>query len=476
MSHIYHIFGTHLQAGGGQEGDVVRQQQAGEIHEFMKQKNIPLNEAVMYVGDLNSGWFEEDGPIILGILEATQPEVINMNYTTDQSINDLIDKPHKTPRWIDYAVYSSVHRQPNNATTEGFRPRSDEYFELCINDVAIANGPIYPWSQRCKNPRNATDLSNHYAVMSKFVFGPESTVTPSSEPTLGTDSTSPTTPQTSVSTTIKSRVTTEAPVQCSTDVENINEPTVWVDDDPNCRADALHCARFGLNFVCQDEIKNPHPNATCQEGFKALCSYPPIPKPLVTTPVTSFKLLAYNVWELRYLYYQTGQRERTCRILPDLFRQNPDLDVIIFNEAFMGGCLGGFNISISRDFLRFRDILDYYGFTYHTQTIGNPPTVRKFENGGVFISSKWPILEAENVIYEATVPLTSDDLSQKGAAYVKILKSVGVENRVYHVLGTHLQATGRPTANDVRLQQAIEMHDLMLSRNIPMNEPCSLWR
>lgn len=137
----------------------------------------------------------------------------------------------------------------------------------------------------------------------------------------------------------------------------------------------------------------------------------------------------------------------------------------------MGGCLGGFNISISRDFLRFRDILNHYGFTHHTETIGNPPTVRKFENGGVFISSKWPIVEEENVIYKATVPLTSDDLSQKGAAYAKIIKTIGSDSQVYHVLGTHLQATGRPTANEVRLQQAIEMHDLMLSRNIPMNEP-----
>lgn len=185
-SQSYHIFGTHLQAGGKEAGAIVRQNQATEIHELMLEKKIPPNEAVIYAGDLNSNWYEESGPLILGILEATQPEIINMNYTTDQSINDLFDKPHKVAKWIDYAVYSSVHRQPINATTEGFRPRSDEYFELCINDVAIANGPIYPWSPRCKDARNATDLSNHYAVMSKFVFGPETTLPPYTGPTLGT--------------------------------------------------------------------------------------------------------------------------------------------------------------------------------------------------------------------------------------------------------------------------------------------------
>ncbi|KAJ8044998.1 hypothetical protein HOLleu_07913 [Holothuria leucospilota] len=482
-SRVYHVFGTHLQAGGGDNGTIVRQNQAREMHDFMLSKNIPLEEAVIYAGDLNSGWFEDDGPPMLEILEATQPQVINMNYTTDQSINDLFFNPKKSPRWIDYAVYSSVHLQPVNATTEGFRPRSQEYFQLCMNDIAIANGPIYPWSSRCENWRNATDLSNHYAVMSKFVFDPTGKVTPTVDVPPWT-TTVPTTAEATkmiytthgVQTTpsrypTTQHSTTDHKVICRDDSQDIDKPTVWVDDDPDCQADAFHCARFGLDFVCQEEIIDPHPNATCQSGFKALCSYPPIPSPLVTTPATSFKALAYNVWELRYLYYQTGQRERTCRILPEVFRQQPELDVIVFNEAFMGGCLGGFNISISRDFLRFRDILDYYGFVYHTETIGNPPTLRKFENGGVFIASKWPIVESDSVIYNATVPLTSDDLSQKGAAYAKILKSVDSVSQTYHILGTHLQATSRPIANEVRLKQAKEMHELMLRKDVPPNEP-----
>lgn len=226
-----------------------------------------------------------------------------------------------------------------------------------------------------------------------------------------------------------------------------------------------------MEFVCSEEIINPHPNATCQEGVKALCSYPPIPSPLVETPASTFKTLAYNVWELRYLYYQIGQRERTCRIIPEVLRRHPDLDAIIFNEAFMGGCIGGFNLSYSGEKLTFRNVLKEYGFSYITATIGNSPTLRKFENGGIFIASKWPILEEDNVIYEATQPLTADDLSQEGASYAKILKTVDSVSRVYHVLGTHLQATDNIGSDNVRRNQAREMHELMLSKNIPPHEP-----
>ncbi|KAJ8045000.1 hypothetical protein HOLleu_07915 [Holothuria leucospilota] len=247
--------------------------------------------------------------------------------------------------------------------------------------------------------------------------------------------------------------------------------TVWLADATNCQADEAHCNRFGLDYVCSEEIVNPHPNATCQVGVKALCSFPPIPSSLVETPANTFKQLAYNVWELRYLYYQIGQRERTCRIIPETFRRHPDLDAIIFNEAFMGGCIAGFNLSYSGEKLTFRDILHEYGFKYITATIGNPPTPRKFENGGIFIASKWPILEEDNVIYEATQPLTADDLSQKGASYAKIQKTVGSMSRVYHVLGTHLQATDNIGSDNVRRNQAREMHGLMLSKNIPPHEP-----
>lgn len=226
-----------------------------------------------------------------------------------------------------------------------------------------------------------------------------------------------------------------------------------------------------MEFVCSEPITNPHPNATCQEGVQALCSYPPIPVPLVETPATTFKTLTYNVWELRYLYYQIGQRERTCRIIPEAIRLHPDLDAIIFNEGFMGGCIAGFNLSYQGEKLTFRDILKEYGFAYITATIGNPPTRRKFENGGIFIASKWPILEEDNVIYEATSPLTADDLSQKGASYAKILKTVNSVSRVYHVLGTHLQATSNVGSDNVRRNQASEMHGLMLSKNIPAYEP-----
>lgn len=137
----------------------------------------------------------------------------------------------------------------------------------------------------------------------------------------------------------------------------------------------------------------------------------------------------------------------------------------------MGGCIAGWNFTINGDLMMYREILTSYGFKYYTATIGNPPSRRTFENGGVFIASKWPILEEKQTIYNDSVLLSADTLSQKGAMYAKIQKTVDGIRRVYHVFGTHLQATGRLGADNVRREQARQMHQLMLSLNLPSTEP-----
>nr|XP_054759907.1 sphingomyelinase C-like [Lytechinus pictus] len=249
-------------------------------------------------------------------------------------------------------------------------------------------------------------------------------------------------------------------------------PTVWLGDEEDinkCKADETSCGLFGLDFICEDQ--NGGEFEPCTDGTKVLCASPP-PIPLAPpTPVSTFRVIAYNVWELRYLYYQNGQRERTCRIPREVVQRHPDVDVIVFNEAFMGGCFSEFNSTIGASILTFRDILTQYGFIYYTNTVGDPPQIPKLENGGVFIASRWPIIKEDNCIYTDSVMATADAISGKGAVYAKVEKTVDGTSMTYHILGTHLQATSRPTADIVRVSQAEEMHELMMKQNIPDDEP-----
>ena len=85
------------------------------------------------------------------------------------------------------------------------------------------------------------------------------------------------------------------------------------EDDYFCMAEPSHCAHFGLDFVCEDP--NGGDFGPCENGTKVKCASPPAFPLAAPTPANHFRVIAYNIWELRYLYYQNGQRERTCRTL-----------------------------------------------------------------------------------------------------------------------------------------------------------------
>ncbi|PIK48427.1 hypothetical protein BSL78_14675 [Apostichopus japonicus] len=87
----------------------------------------------------------------------------------------------------------------------------------------------------------------------------------------------------------------------STECPNqFDELSVWVDDAPDCHADASYCDRYGLLYLCEDEFKDRTENATCPEGTRVRCAFPPPTVEPIVSPVTTLKVIAYNVWELRY--------------------------------------------------------------------------------------------------------------------------------------------------------------------------------
>ncbi|XP_070554660.1 sphingomyelinase C-like [Ptychodera flava] len=150
----------------------------------------------------------------------------------------------------------------------------------------------------------------------------------------------------------------------------------------------------------------------------------------------------------------------------EIFARHGDIDVIVFNEVYMGGCFPD-------DGASFIQILEYYGFVYHTGVVGeNNPIFPHLDNGGVFISSRWPILKWQETVYDSFVFGSADMLSAKGAMYASVEKSAYGVTATYHILGTHLQnGNNRRVFAKVREKQAAQMHRLMLEQKIPKSEP-----
>jgi len=83
LGQSYHIFGTHMEAGGSTADVQIRLEQYGEMNNFISAQGIPVEEAVILGGDLNTGpkdGFEYDAirdsimpiiPLHIGYYEST---------------------------------------------------------------------------------------------------------------------------------------------------------------------------------------------------------------------------------------------------------------------------------------------------------------------------------------------------------------------------------------------------------------------
>lgn len=98
-------------------------------------------------------------------------------------------------------------------------------------------------------------------------------------------------------------------------------------------------------------------------------------------------------------------------------------------------------------------------YPYHTNVVGHDTS--KALTGGVMIFSKWPILKEDQIVYYASEGL--DSLAAKGAVYAAINKN----GKVYHILGTHLQADGKDEDIRARQKQLQEMQNFIDRLNIP---------
>jgi len=172
LGKIYHVFGTHMQAGGGATYE--KYKQYGETRDFIESLQIPANEPVVFGGDFNTGPTSENSySAITDSLNPVIPHSIGHHTSTFRRQGDIIGKiidniwvsrDHLIPKESNNAIISirgisdlmwglfefSNHRTATGRfeypgiTTEGFEG------VLCQNDSLILNaypmnGVEYTW-------------------------------------------------------------------------------------------------------------------------------------------------------------------------------------------------------------------------------------------------------------------------------------------------------------------------------------------
>lgn len=164
---LYNIFATHTNASytfGGKtrlpmddEGRLARKKQFVELKKFIDQQNIPSNQPVIIVGDMNVDMISENGKPgdeyhnMLETLNATHPRVIGGKYTLDRNTNVYVDPNDGPPQYLDYALYSNSHQKPQTAYN---RP-------VCLK----ASG-----KDVCKKLGYDQEISDHYPLFTHWEF------------------------------------------------------------------------------------------------------------------------------------------------------------------------------------------------------------------------------------------------------------------------------------------------------------------
>lgn len=177
------------------------------------------------------------------------------------------------------------------------------------------------------------------------------------------------------------------------------------------------------------------------------------------------RALTFNIFQRPFVVSHDGQYVRTCHIPRAIVNNIPDLDVLVFEEGFLGGCIPKVSM---------RSLLEFYGFPYNTPTVGALLHEHDYyshtltlTNGGVFIASRWPILDHASFVYTNFSYMTADHIARKGVMYAKILKN----NRTpYHIFATHMQAQDGVGEDSTRLKQAGEISDFIQRRKVPPTE------
>ncbi len=91
----YHIFGTHMQAGGAGANSFIKYAQQGEMADLIAALNIPANEAVLMAGDYNARPYDDRGGFFSSLIDSLKPILPTQtgfyNSTFSGALGKIID-------------------------------------------------------------------------------------------------------------------------------------------------------------------------------------------------------------------------------------------------------------------------------------------------------------------------------------------------------------------------------------------------
>lgn len=117
LGKTYHVFGTHMDAGGGADDIYARRTQMAEIREFIANLNLPENEPVIFGGDFNTDPVDGDNDY-RAFLDTMNPIIPQHIGYFESNFNDDFGKI------IDHAWGDRTHLVPTSITNEVITIRS----------------------------------------------------------------------------------------------------------------------------------------------------------------------------------------------------------------------------------------------------------------------------------------------------------------------------------------------------------------
>jgi endonuclease/exonuclease/phosphatase family metal-dependent hydrolase len=145
----YHVVNTHAASFDTDAARQMRQAQFRMMQQHIAARQIPAGDAVLYGGDFNVNKlkFADDYQQMQQNLQAVVPMSTGYTASTfDPRVNKYAAK-YDTVEYLDYVVWSRLHRQPTAARNDVRVPRS-------------TSGALWgKW-----------DLSDHFPVMGQFSF------------------------------------------------------------------------------------------------------------------------------------------------------------------------------------------------------------------------------------------------------------------------------------------------------------------
>lgn len=117
LGKIYHVFGTHMDAGSGADDTFARRTQMAEIRDFIAALDIPENEPVIFGGDFNTDPIDSDMDY-QAFLDTMNPIIPQHIGYFESNFNDVFGKI------IDHAWGDRTHLVPTAITNEIITIRS----------------------------------------------------------------------------------------------------------------------------------------------------------------------------------------------------------------------------------------------------------------------------------------------------------------------------------------------------------------